>query len=165
MFILRSFFRHVSNVTHQQALYDMIADVLHIKDLKEDLFIELEALGTITEIEENKKKEEQRGKEEKREKKELERKEQNADTFLAYTTIFVVVSALFSSWSFIDSVFGERTVSILGIDFIRVDIGVFILTSIVFATLGAIGYRHVKKKWGSNLGFISCELQMLDFRT
>ncbi|MGG3563200.1 hypothetical protein ABES03_16530 [Neobacillus rhizosphaerae] len=70
--ILRGFFKHVSSVTHQQALYEVIAKNLSIEELKQDIHSEMEALASLAELQAAKREKE-------KEKRELELREQLRD--------------------------------------------------------------------------------------
>lgn len=67
--ILRGFFKHVSSVTHQQSLYEVIAKNLSIEELKQDIHSEMEALASLAELQAAKREKE-------KEKQELELREQ-----------------------------------------------------------------------------------------
>jgi hypothetical protein len=70
--ILRGFFKHVSSVTHQQALYEVIAKNLSIEELKQDIHSEMEALASLAELQAAKREKE-------KEKREMELREQSRE--------------------------------------------------------------------------------------
>ncbi|MDP4084460.1 MAG: hypothetical protein Q8934_07560 [Bacillota bacterium] len=160
-FILRCFFKHVSSVTHQQRLYELIENTLQIEALKEDLRIELEALSSVAElqqyyrIKENEKEEkrlkavleEQKETEQMnqaiRDKEEQERRERHADTFLLYSTIFVVISTITGAWSILTDFFVKNKQPLFHFS---ADI-MLLIVSILFIALGFISYKQIQNKW------------------
>ncbi|MGE8021532.1 hypothetical protein ACQKOM_21950 [Peribacillus frigoritolerans] len=54
-FTLRCAFKQVSHISHQTSLYEMFRRALRIEELMDELHLEIEALSSITEIEETRK--------------------------------------------------------------------------------------------------------------
>lgn len=75
-FTLRSSFKQVSHITHQNSLYEMFRSALRIDDLIEELNMEIEALTSITETERQK------------------RTKKFETSILIITTIFVIISTI-----------------------------------------------------------------------
>lgn len=161
-FILRSFFKHVSSITHQQALYEKIEKCLQIEALKEDLRLELDALSSVAELQQYYRLKEQeadrrrlreqrdlqreRDKEEQERKDKLEdqRKEKHADIFLIWSTVFVVFSAITGTWSVIADLFIKSNQPL-----IHYSANKALLIIAALLILGGIGaFLSVKKKWG-----------------
>ncbi len=142
-FILRSFFKHVSSITHQQALYERIEKCLQIEELKGDLHLELEALSSVAELQQYYRLKEQENEMRKLREQEDQQKEKHADTFLIWSTVFVVFSAITGTWSVIADLFRKSTEPLFHYSAAKA----MLIVSIVLI-LGGIGaFVSVKRKW------------------
>ncbi|WP_066190405.1 MULTISPECIES: hypothetical protein [Gracilibacillus] len=142
-FILRCYFLHVSNITHQQQLYNKLATTLNIPELKSDLAVELDALFSIAEIEKQFVQEKEKEQEQKREKQEQLRREKNADTVLLYSTVFVIISGISGAWAIIADLFIWNNEPVVQFPAVYV----LVILSVISIILGMATYYFIKNKW------------------
>ncbi|WP_335715673.1 hypothetical protein [Neobacillus drentensis] len=142
-FILRSFFKHVSSITHQQALYERIEKCLQIEELKQDLHLELDALSSVAELQQELQRQKDKDEQERKANLEVLRKEKHADTFLLWSTVFVVFSAITGTWSVLADLFIKSKEPIFHYSANKV----MLYISIGLILLGIGAFVSVKKKW------------------
>ncbi len=141
--ILRGFFKHVSSVSHQQKLYEVIAKNLSIEELKEDLHFELEALAAIVELQESKRQKEMEALYQQSEKDQFDQREKNADRFLAVSTVFVVLSTITGSWAILVDFFEKSNRPPLAFPAPYA----LLILSVLLSSIGVWGYRYISAKW------------------
>jgi len=95
MFNLRCSFNHVTVITHQSRLYEMVRKNLHVEELMNELHFELSVLSNMVEMEYQKEEEKAKSEEEKRQEK--------FNTVIVFaTTAFVMISTAADAWGVIE---------------------------------------------------------------
>ncbi|MGD6776353.1 hypothetical protein [Sutcliffiella horikoshii] len=83
-FNLRSAFRHVSHISHQDIIYEHIHRSLHIDDFMEKIESEVESIGSLADLQKD------------------ARYKKSEKLYLGLTTIFVVMSTISAVWQLFD---------------------------------------------------------------
>lgn len=144
-FLLRCLFRQVSNITHQEKLYQTILKTLGVEKLVEELQVEMEVLSSLAELEEQKIKEEN-----------TERENKFRDFLSIFLTIFVVIDATSSGFQIYDNIsrnnypqFGSSSFIICAV--LMGALWVFILGSAIYYFLCIRGlWNRIKKRFLKN---------------